>query len=168
MNISMDERIKIAIQIVKATWAIQKGKLIHGDLKPNNILLTLKDNKIEKIPGIEPVVIIDFGQSKKTGDGQQVVSGTPCFTSPEQTAADRSTKTDNYNIGIILALLFMQWPSCWAAFLVPCGYNEVIKLKGHFSGWFAKKVMKIIFSLLQVCLMSYIVYIIYIICIIYK
>ena len=150
MNIQMDDRIKIAIQIVKAAWAIHKAKLIHGDLKPNNILLTIKDNKLENLPGIEPVVIIDFGQSQPVGNGQQVVSGTPCFTSPEQTAADRSSKTDNYNIGIILALLFMEWPSCWAAFLVPCDYSEVKKLRRHFSGKIAKKVMNIIFSLLKV------------------
>ncbi len=66
--------------------------LVHGDLKPSNILV---ENRIAKVT--------DFGLARTTSDEGGRVAGTPAYMSPEQWRGDALTpKTDVYALGLLL------------------------------------------------------------------
>jgi serine/threonine protein kinase/WD40 repeat protein len=112
--------------------AHQKG-VIHRDLKPTNILVTLHDgNPVPKV--------IDFGVAKATGQkltertlftafGQMV--GTPGYMSPEQaemSGLDIDTRTDIYSLGVLLYELLTGTTPLESKRLREAGYAEMQRL----------------------------------------
>jgi serine/threonine protein kinase len=96
--------LEIAIQTTRALMAASAHGLIHRDLKPGNIMLTLDDNaELE-------VKVIDFGLAKAIADrgsdmdlthGEFV--GTPNFASPEQfESGPIDVRSDIYSLGATL------------------------------------------------------------------
>ena len=134
-------------------------KLIHGDLKPNNVLLQVDGNKLQNMSdGKTALAITDFGTSKEMTENVRYISGTPGFVSPEQTAAKSCDKSDNYNVGIMLTMLCMEWKSCWTAFLKPFERHEDAKSafrKIVKESKFAAKILKIIYSLISVAILNH-------------
>lgn len=95
--ISVRQTVEYGIQICSAVGAAHRAGLVHGDLKPGNILVT---------PGNQAKVT-DFGLARALGasamDDGEVVWGTPAYFAPEQAAGDRVLPaTDVYAMGIIL------------------------------------------------------------------
>jgi TolB-like protein/Tfp pilus assembly protein PilF len=96
--------LEIAIQVTRALMAASAHGLIHRDLKPGNIMLTL-DDKAEL-----EVKVIDFGLAKAIADrgsdmdlthGEFV--GTPNFASPEQfESGPIDVRSDIYSLGATL------------------------------------------------------------------
>ncbi|HEV8537579.1 MAG TPA: protein kinase [Bacteroidota bacterium] len=89
--------IKIALQIAGGLKAAHEKGIIHGDIKPENILIT----------GDGTVKIADFGLARRIGQlispESNTVSGTVAYMSPEQLQGqpfDRST--DIWSLGIVL------------------------------------------------------------------
>jgi len=81
------------IQTASALQSMHFLKLVHCDLKPNNIML---DNK-------GTVKVIDFGQTCPVGTEKPRVQGTPDFIAPEQVRLKPvSVRTDVYNFGATL------------------------------------------------------------------
>lgn len=106
-RLSVEDRIRLVIEVCDAVHHAHTRGIIHRDLKPSNILVSrLNDREIVKV--------IDFGVAKAligkltdttlhTMDGAMV--GTPGYMSPEQartggTAID--TRSDVYGIGVVL------------------------------------------------------------------
>lgn len=92
-----DQVVEYSTQICSAVGAAHRAGLVHGDLKPGNILIT---------PANEAKVT-DFGLARALGesamDEGEVVWGTPAYFAPEQASGDRVLPaTDVYAIGIIL------------------------------------------------------------------
>ena len=106
-RLSVEERLRLFIQVCHGVQHAHQKGVIHRDIKPSNILVTLVDD--EPVPKI-----IDFGVAKATSArltertlftqlGQWI--GTPEYMSPEQaemTGLDIDTRTDVYSLGVVL------------------------------------------------------------------
>ena len=95
--VPVDQAIDFTIQICSAVGAAHRAGIVHGDLKPGNILIT--PSKQAKVT--------DFGLARALGesamDEGEVVWGTPAYFAPEQASGARVLPaTDVYALGIIL------------------------------------------------------------------
>jgi WD40 repeat protein/serine/threonine protein kinase len=101
------ERLGLFVQVCRAVQHAHTKGIIHRDIKPTNVLVTLHD-------GLPVPKVIDFGVAKATGQQltdktlftnfQQMV-GTPLYMSPEQaemTGVDVDTRSDVYSLGVLL------------------------------------------------------------------
>jgi tetratricopeptide (TPR) repeat protein/tRNA A-37 threonylcarbamoyl transferase component Bud32 len=101
------ERLELFVQICRAVQHAHTKGIIHRDIKPTNVLVTLHE-------GVAVPKVIDFGIAKATG--QQLTEktlftnfaqmvGTPLYMSPEQaemTGIDVDTRSDVYSLGVLL------------------------------------------------------------------
>src|SRR5271165_3396220 len=97
--------LEIATQVAAGLAAVHKQKLVHRDIKPGNILVSLEDG------GAVTAKIIDLGLAKPAPDApaQAAIStpgafvGTPEFASPEQFAGvGVDIRSDLYSLGGVL------------------------------------------------------------------
>jgi serine/threonine protein kinase len=88
--------VGLAKQLCAGLALAHQAGLVHGDLKPSNILVGKQDGS-----GHESATILDFGTAQTTGTASPL--GSPEYWSPEQ-ASGRHTdmRSDIYSLGIIL------------------------------------------------------------------
>lgn len=115
-RLGVEERLNLFIQVCHAIQHAHQNCIVHGDIKPSNIMISQHD-------GIPIPKVIDFGISKATearrGDRDRQVSasqlvGTPAYMSPEQVETgglEIDTRSDIYSLGVLLyELLTGQTP----------------------------------------------------------
>src|SRR5271165_3727490 len=97
--------LEIATQIASGLAAVHKQKLVHRDVKPNNIMVSQEEG------AAVTAKIIDLGLAKTVteSDSQIAISiaggfaGTPEFASPEQFAGvGVDIRSDLYSLGVML------------------------------------------------------------------
>ena len=102
--------VRIATQAARALGVAHKLGVVHRDIKPGNIILTLDEQ------GEEIAKVLDFGIAKlreAAGTDQPgmtmtgMVVGTPLYMSPEQfmgkkAAGEIDGRTDIYSLGVVL------------------------------------------------------------------
>lgn len=96
----LKDAVKIIYQICDALEYAHKNKIIHRDIKPNNIMLT-KENTVK---------ILDFGLAKILEDVMSLQTrsmGTPFYVSPEQIIGDQKVlpidhRVDIYSLGVTM------------------------------------------------------------------
>ena len=97
--------LEIVSQVAAGLTAVHKQKLVHRDIKPNNIMVSIEEG------GAVTAKVIDLGLAKSLDEaGAQtaistpgVFAGTPEFASPEQFAGvPVDIRSDLYSLGITL------------------------------------------------------------------
>lgn len=97
-NPSAAERRRVADELMEALVFLHDRQVVHGDLKPSNILITYSDNHVR---------LIDFGFSDNEAFIAKNIGTSPSISSPEQLPTDvLKPERDIYALGKILALLF--------------------------------------------------------------
>lgn len=90
------EVIDLAIQITEALQQAAQYDIVHGDIKPGNILL---------VDGVN-VKLSDFGLSRRlseTGPAPSVLAGTPNYLAPEVCRGEATdVRSDMYALGVML------------------------------------------------------------------
>ena len=108
-KLTIEERLKLFVQVCHAAHHAHQKGIIHRDLKPSNILVTKTND--EQIPKI-----IDFGLAKAMEretrlTGESIVTdlgialGTLQYMSPDQAQMDplgSDIRTDVYSLGVVL------------------------------------------------------------------
>jgi eukaryotic-like serine/threonine-protein kinase len=104
--ISLAEAVTILSQCCKALGRAHALRIVHRDIKPDNIFLSRSADDDEYV-----VKILDFGVAKlsvgETGDPSSTktgtVLGTPLYMSPEQARGLKSIdhRTDLYSLGLV-------------------------------------------------------------------
>ena len=96
---SMQTLIAVCSQVAQGLGAMHSQKLVHADMKPNNVLVTADGN----------VKIIDFGQSCPVGTIKERIQGTPDYIAPEQVLKRAITaQTDVFNLGATIYWLLTR------------------------------------------------------------
>ncbi len=105
-KLSVRGRLELFTQVCSAVQHAHMKGVIHRDLKPRNVLVSMVD-------GRPHAKVIDFGIAKATGarltdktlftEHRQLI-GTPEYMSPEQAegSPDIDTRTDVYSLGVLL------------------------------------------------------------------
>lgn len=105
-KLPLEARIRLFLQVCEAVEFAHQNLIVHGDLKPANILVTADG----------AVKLLDFGTAKLVRDPEGSVTQfallTPRYASPEQLRGERvNTVSDVFSLGVILyELLTGAWP----------------------------------------------------------
>ena len=127
------DRLKLFVDVCHAIQHAHQKGVIHRDVKPSNIMVTLHDGK--PVPKV-----IDFGVSKAlsqqltektlfTAYGQMI--GTPAYMSPEQaelSGLDIDTRADIYSLGVLLYELLTGGTPFDGKRLRSAGYAEMQRI----------------------------------------
>src|SRR6516225_2885580 len=133
-QLSVEQRLKLFIPVCQAIQSAHQKGLIHRDLKPTNILVTLNPD------GSGFPKVIDFGVAKATDQkltektlftAHGMMVGTPAYMSPEQAEMSRldvDTRADIYSLGALLYELLTGSPPFPEQRLRSAGYNEMQRM----------------------------------------
>lgn len=102
---SLAERVELLRAVAEAIEYAHEMHIVHGDLKPNNVLVTASGQP----------KLLDFGiaklldrQEAREGD-QQPAALTPAYAAPEQRVGEPISKlTDVYGLGVLLGELIPE------------------------------------------------------------
>lgn len=132
-NLTARERLELFLSVCQAVQHAHQKGVIHRDVKPTNVLVTLHDGR--PVPKI-----IDFGVAKAIN--QQLTErtvytrhmqmiGTPLYMSPEQaelSGLDVDTRTDIYALGVLLYELLTGTTPFDKERLREAAYDEVRRI----------------------------------------
>lgn len=131
-HLDIRARLELFIKVCHAIQHAHQKGIIHGDIKPSNIMVTLHDGR--PVPKV-----IDFGISKATEARLTDKSlftcyaqliGTPAYMSPEQTemgGLDIDTRSDIYSLGVVLYELLTGRTPFDSKALIAAGLEEMRK-----------------------------------------
>ena len=127
------KRLELFIQVCRAIQHAHQKGVIHRDLKPGNVLVTLHD-------GVPVPKVIDFGIAKATSQRLtehtlftefRLFIGTPQYMPPEQadiSGLDVDTRADIYSLGVLLYELLTDTTPFDPRQLRESAYTEVQRI----------------------------------------
>ncbi len=126
-------RLDLFIKVCNAIQHAHQKGVIHRDIKPGNVMITLHD-------GVPVPKVIDFGIAKATNQEltdktlftqHQQMIGTPAYMSPEQaemSGLDIDTRSDIYSLGVLLYELLTGTTPFNSEELMSKGYAEMMRI----------------------------------------
>ncbi len=93
-DLSLQERLQIIAQVGDTLKEYQRRSIVHGDIKPENIIIDGKHEPTLIDYGMAQPL---FGNSKNLGH----ICGTPLYLAPETAAGEFYRQTDMYSLGVI-------------------------------------------------------------------
>jgi serine/threonine-protein kinase len=102
--LAVDEVVDLALQVCAGLHAAHSMGIVHRDVKPHNLFLTMRN-------GVPHVKVLDFGIVKApfatTGVEQTAsagILGSPAYMAPEQmrSARDVDARSDLYSLGVVM------------------------------------------------------------------
>jgi eukaryotic-like serine/threonine-protein kinase len=127
------ERLALFVPVCQAIQHAHQKGIIHRDVKPSNVLVTMYDDK--PVPKV-----IDFGVAKAAGQqltdktlvtGFGAIVGTLEYMSPEQAQVnqlDIDTRSDIYSLGVLLYELLAGSPPFSRKELEKAGMLEMLRV----------------------------------------
>ncbi len=98
-HLTWQESFRLLIPVARALQFSHQQGIIHRDVKPSNILITLSGEPMLSDFGIAKIL----ESEKSTGlTGTGVGIGTPEYMAPEQWVGSTGSQTDIYSLGVIL------------------------------------------------------------------
>jgi hypothetical protein len=132
-RLSTRKRLELFMSVCGAVQHAHQKGVIHRDIKPNNVMITLHD-------GAPVPKIIDFGIAKATNqrltertlftEYNQFI-GTPAYMSPEQaemSGLDVDTRSDIYSLGVLLYELLTGTTPLDSGRLKDVAYSEIQRM----------------------------------------
>ncbi len=106
-------RLDLVCQLCRALAFIHTRGLVHGDLKPSNVLVS---------DGV--VKLLDFGLVSSGESGDDTPYGTPAYMAPELALPGRlrNHRTDLYSLGVVIGEVFADGVS-----LVPSWLDTLVR-----------------------------------------
>ena len=132
-RLNAEERLRLFIPVCHAIHHAHQKGIIHRDVKPSNVLVTVQDGK--PVPKV-----IDFGVAKATNQRltektvfteHGVLIGTPVYMSPEQAdmaGLNVDTTTDVYSLGALLYELLAGAPPFDSMSLREAGFEAIQRM----------------------------------------
>ncbi|MES2661137.1 MAG: serine/threonine-protein kinase [Verrucomicrobiota bacterium] len=131
-QLDLPARLRLFISVCMAIQHAHQKGIIHCDIKPSNVLVSLHD-------GVAVPKVIDFGIAKATEGGHPDFSpagpvpfiGTPAYMSPEQVDGDGldvDTRSDIYSLGVLLYELLAGLPPRDSGSFKQAGPEEIRRL----------------------------------------
>ena len=134
-KLSIEQRLMLFVPVCKAIQHAHQKGIIHRDVKPSNVLVTLQDG--DAVPKV-----IDFGLAKALQHTTRLtektmftefgkIIGTLQYMSPEQAdinAQDIDTRTDIYSLGVMLYELLTGSTPLEREFLGGNGLMKVLEI----------------------------------------
>lgn len=95
--LAVPEAVRVALDVARGVAAGHAAGIVHGDLKPENVVL----------PADGRVRVVDFGLARLLGDASGTRGGTPEYLAPEVWRGEApSPASDVWALGILLRELF--------------------------------------------------------------
>lgn len=108
-QLSVKERIKLFFQICNAIQYAHEHKILHCDIKPNNILVSHEG--IPKLVdfGISQLLSLSSNDTKIESNSTRIFAMTPAYASPEQVAGtELNESSDVYTLTLVLYEILMN------------------------------------------------------------
>ncbi|MCD6256184.1 MAG: serine/threonine protein kinase [Deltaproteobacteria bacterium] len=120
---TQNDAIRLALGVLSALEKLHSIGVVHGDIKPDNIIL----------PKPLHPVLIDLGIARGIGSGR-AIAGTPGWSAPEFMRGEVSPEADIYSVGVLLIYLIAGVDP-----RDPVNPNDIPKtIKGHLKNVIAR------------------------------
>ena len=132
-KLTTHERLELFRQVCDGVQHAHQKAIIHRDIKPGNVLVTIQDGKpVPKIIDFGVAKAIDRPLTERTllTEAWQII-GTPAYMSPEQaqsSSKDLDTRTDVYSLGVLLYELLAGAPPFDPQELRAAALDEMLRI----------------------------------------